>query len=99
MTSLEFIFSGQGKFSVVLLDGGRMVETIDFLFGPVKGDFETLLIGAIDKILKRNSIPKLSLYSVSIGGFVEKSSLSYGVAVVCAAALCWPYRQSRRTRA
>lgn len=96
MISVAIMFRDREKISVILFDRKHVKDSVDLLFNPAKGDFGTLLIGAIDKILKRNSISLLSSYTVSIGGFIEKSSLSYGVAVACAAAFNWSYRQMRK---
>ncbi len=82
--SLTLTFTGRGRMRVRLADGRKLLDAVDFSFDS---DLDTLLIGAIDKILKRNRIPLLSVMRVSVGGEVDRTSLAWRVAQTCAAAV------------
>ncbi len=89
MATLKLIFIDIGRMRVAIWQGRRELDALDVSFS---GDLDTLLIGAIDKILKRTRISLLSLQSVSVGGSANHSSLAWRVAQTCATVL-------RKTRA
>ena len=60
-----------------LQEGKRLIDTLTFEF---EANLDSVLISAVDKIIKRNRIETLSLKTVKVLGNVEKSSSAYKIA-------------------
>ncbi|OGN15943.1 MAG: hypothetical protein A3B99_02875 [Candidatus Yanofskybacteria bacterium RIFCSPHIGHO2_02_FULL_44_12b] len=55
-----------------LLKGRRIIDERSL---TISQDFDTLLIGAIDNLLERNRIDRLSLNSVGIRGKIDNKAI------------------------
>ena len=60
-----------------LQEGKKLIDSLTFDF---EANLDSVLISAVDKILKRNRIETLSLKTVKVLGNVEKSSSAYKIA-------------------
>ena len=60
-----------------LQEGRKCIDTLTFGF---EANLDSVLISAVDKILKRNRIETLSLKTVKVSGNIEKSSSAYTIA-------------------
>ena len=67
------IVQNRDKISIHLKKGGAVVDE-ELL--TISQEFDTLLIGAIDKLLERNRMDRLSLKSIEIQGKVELGAVS-----------------------
>ncbi len=71
-------FTGKrGEVELKLQDGGRLIDTLTFDF---EANLDSVLIVAVDKILKRNRIDTSSLKTVKVAGNVNKDSSAYKIA-------------------
>ena len=77
LVSIAVNFKPDHRVSVALDVGKEPLGAVDFLFD---NNLETLLIAAIDKLLKKNRIDPSSLNKVKIGGVIDKNSLAYRIA-------------------
>lgn len=75
--NISISFNPDHQVSVALDAGKDRLGHVDF---SVDNNLETLLIDAIDKLLKKNRIDPSSLNKVRIGGVVDKNSLAYRIA-------------------
>ena len=66
-----------GEIELSLKKGGKCIDTLTFDF---EANLDSVLISAVDKILKRNKIETLSLKTVMVTGNVEKLSSAYKIA-------------------
>lgn len=66
----------RNKLRLKLKEGKQVLDTVDFAFDK---NVDTLLIGSIDKFLKRNKIDILSLKTVNVSGDIDKNSSLYKV--------------------
>ncbi len=71
-------FKNIGEIELKLVQGKKLIDTLDFLF---HGNLDDLLISSVDKILKENRIEALSLKTVRTGGSVDKNSSAYKIAL------------------
>jgi len=69
----------RGEIELRLKRGGVCIDTLTFDF---EANLDSVLISAVDKILKRNKIETLSLKTVKIGGDIDKNSSAYKIAFV-----------------
>ena len=67
----------RGEVELKLLNGKRLIDTLTFEF---ESNLDSVLISAVDKIMKRNRIETLSLKTVKVAGNIEKSSSAYKIA-------------------
>jgi len=67
----------RGEVELKLQEGKRLIDTLTFEF---EANLDSVLISAVDKIIKRNRIETLSLKTVKVLGNVEKSSSAYKIA-------------------
>ena len=67
----------RGEVELKLQDGKRLIDTLTFEF---EANLDSVLISAVDKIMKRNRIETLSLKTVKVAGNIEKSSSAYKIA-------------------
>ena len=67
--------SGEGALELCLKE--VILDSIDFSF---HGDLDTVLIQAVDKLLERNKLDKLSLSQGVVTGNIDETSSSYRVA-------------------
>jgi len=70
-------FKDRGKVELQLKRGRVLTDTLTFEF---EANLDSVLISAVDKIIKRNRIESLSLKTVKVSGNVEKSSSAYKIA-------------------
>jgi len=70
-------FKDRGKIELQLKCGRVLTDTLTFEF---EANLDSVLITAVDKILKRNRINPLSLKTIKVSGNVEKSSSAYKIA-------------------
>ena len=70
-------FKDRGKVELWLKRGGVLIDTLTFDF---EANLDSVLISAVDKILKRNRIDTSSLKTVRVSGNVEKGSSAYKIA-------------------
>src|SRR3990167_8573189 len=61
----------RGEVELKLLNGKRLIDTLTFEF---EANLDSVLISAVDKIMKRNRIETLSLKTVKVAGEVDKFS-------------------------
>ena len=77
---MNLIINFTGKRGGVVLklqDGRRLIDTLTFEF---ESNLDSVLIAAVDKILKRNRIDTSSLKTVKATGEVSKDSSAYKIA-------------------
>ena len=67
----------RGEVELKLQDGKKLIDSLTFEF---EANLDSVLIVAVDKILKRNRIDTLSLKTVKVSGNIEKSSSAYKIA-------------------
>jgi hypothetical protein len=67
----------RGEVVLELRDGKKCIDTLTFEF---EANLDSVLIAAVDKILKRNRIDTSSLKTIKVSGNVEKSSSAYKIA-------------------
>jgi len=67
----------RGEVEMKLKKGGKLIDVLTFDF---EANLDSVLILAVDKILKRNRIETLSLKTVKVSGNVDKSSSAYKIA-------------------
>jgi len=77
-------FTGHKQIRLELWNGSSLLDAVDFSFDK---NFDTLLIAAVDKILKQTRISPMSLKGVRIAGKVDKNSSAYKIAQTLANAL------------
>jgi len=70
-------FKDRVKVELQLKRGRVLTDTLTFEF---EANLDSVLISAVDKIIKRNRIESLSLKTVKVSGNVEKSSSAYKIA-------------------
>ncbi len=68
-----FCIIGKDKLKINMLDGNKILYEETLTIGQ---GFDIVLIRALDKILNKNKIERLSLKSVEISGKVEPNALS-----------------------
>ncbi|HAU07399.1 MAG: hypothetical protein UW46_C0005G0005 [Candidatus Yanofskybacteria bacterium GW2011_GWF1_44_227] len=61
--------------------------TVDFVEIVADHKFDHVLIGAVDKFLKKNKINPLSLKEVKVGGHIDKNSSSHKMVLAFVSAL------------
>jgi len=66
----------RGEVELELREGKKLIDTLTFGF---EANLDSVLISAVDKILKRNRIDTSSLKTVKVGGNVEKGSSAYKI--------------------
>lgn len=81
---LTATFTGYKRLRVVLSRRGRELDRLDIAF---HANLDTLLLEAVDTILKRNRIDKSSFFSCSVGGIIDKASSAYKIAKIWVAAI------------
>ncbi len=81
---LHIGFTGMQAVRLTVRRGTAVLGAVDFSFDK---NFDTLLIAAVDKILKQTRISPTSLKDVKIGGKVDKNSSAYKIAQTLATAL------------
>ncbi len=59
-----------------LRDGKKCIDTLTFNFDA---NLDSVLISAVDKIIKRNKIDTLSLKTIKAAGKVDKFSSAYKI--------------------
>ena len=67
----------RGEVELKLLNGKRLIDTLTFEF---ESNLDSVLISAVDKILKRNRIETLSLKTIKTAGEVDKFSSANKIA-------------------
>jgi len=67
----------RGEVELKLQDGKKCIDILTFNF---ESNLDSVLIAAVDKIMKRNRIETLSLKTVKVAGNIEKSSSAYMIA-------------------
>lgn len=67
----------RGEIVLKLLGDKKLIDTLTFNF---EANLDSVLIAAVDKVLKENRIDTLSLKTVRIEGEVDKNSLAYKIA-------------------
>ena len=70
-------FKDRGKVELRLKHGGVCIDSLTFEF---ESNLDSVLISAVDKILKRNRIDTSSLKTIKVAGNIEKSSSAYKIA-------------------
>lgn len=68
----------RGEVRLELRDGKRLIDTLTFSF---EANLDKVLIEAVDKILKRNRIDKLSLKTIRASGSVNPNSSAHKIAL------------------
>ena len=67
----------RGEGVLELMEGKKCIDTLTFKF---EANLDSVLIAAVDKIIKRNRIETLSLKTVKVSGKVDKGSSAYKIA-------------------
>lgn len=67
---------GSGEGTLELCHEKLTLDNLDFSF---RGDLDGVLIGAVDKLLERNRIDKLSLAQGVVTGNIDETSSSYRI--------------------
>lgn len=67
----------RGEVELKLMGGKKCIDSLTFDF---EANLDSVLISAVDKILKRNRIDTLSLKTVKVAGEVDKFSSAYKIA-------------------
>ena len=67
----------RGEVELKLQDGKRLIDTLTFEF---EANLDSVLISAVDKIMKRNRIEALTLKTIKVSGKVDKGSSAYKIA-------------------
>lgn len=70
-------FKDRGNVKLQLKNGRVLIDTLTFSF---EANLDSMLIAAVDKILKGNRIERLSLKTVKVAGDIEKSGSAYKIA-------------------
>ncbi|MEK7121742.1 MAG: hypothetical protein AAB857_03475 [Patescibacteria group bacterium] len=74
---LIIYFKKIGEIELQLKHDGVLTDTLAFEF---EANLDSVLIAAVDKIMKRNKIETLSLKTVKVSGKVNKESSAYKIA-------------------
>ncbi len=74
---LIIYFKKIGEVELQLKRGRVLTDTLAFEF---EANLDSVLIAAVDKIMKRNKIETLSLKTVKVSGKVNKESSAYKIA-------------------
>lgn len=67
----------RGEGELKIMDGKKCIDTLTFNF---EANLDSVLISAVDKILKRNKISSLSLKTIRVAEDAGKSSSAYKIA-------------------
>ena len=70
-------FKDRGEVELQLKRGRVLTDSLTFDF---EANLDSVLIAAVDKILKRNRIDTSSLKTIKVAGNIEKSSSAYKIA-------------------
>lgn len=79
----------RGEVKLKLQGGGVCIDILTFNF---EANFDSVLISAVDKILKRNRIETLSLKTIKIEGNVDKNSSAHKIALT----FCEAWKKARK---
>lgn len=79
----------RGEIGLRLKRSRVCIDTLTFDFDA---NLDSVLISAVDKILKRNKIETLSLKTVKIGGNIDKNSSAHKVAL----AFCEAWKKAHK---
>ena len=71
--NVAFKISRNNKLTILLTNCGKLISKTTLTIGQ---DFDIVLIRALDKILRKNKIDRLSLKSVETSGKIELGALS-----------------------